>query len=91
MEVYSLDHAYLVTSEVLDHHYLGKDVMIEDRYRDEPYDEYVYESEVHYSSGGGSMALLLLVFLFIQVVIAARGPLAYTPLSPRNDSETLKQ
>ena len=88
IEIYSLDHAYLVTSAVLDHHYLGKDVMIEDRARDEPYDEYVYE-EVYYSSGGGSMALLLLAFLIIQVVIAARGPLAKAPLSsPRNDRET---
>lgn len=92
VEIYSLDHAYLVTSAVLDYHYLGKDIMIEDLGRDQPYEEfageYVYEEEVHYSSGGGSMTLLLLAFLMIQVVIAARGALAQTPLSPRNDSET---
>lgn len=91
VEIYSLDHAYLVASEVLDHHYLGKDVMIEDLARDEPYEdhsgEYVYEEEVYYSSGGGSMTWLLLAFLMLQVVIAARGALAQTPLSPRNDSE----
>ena len=96
VEIYSLDHAYLVTSAVLDYHYLGKHIMLEDLGRDEPYEEYaaeyVYEEEVYSSSsGGGSMALLLLVFLLIQVVIAARGPLAQTPLSPRNDSETLQK
>ena len=87
VEIYSLDHAYMVTSLVLDHHYLGKDVMVEDVQRDEPYEEHVdeyYEEEVHYSSGGGSVASLLLFLLVIQVVIAARGSLA---LSPRNDSD----
>lgn len=87
IEIYSLDHAYMVASEVLDSHYLGRDVMIESLYRDEPYAEpyeAYYESEVYYASGGGSMAALLLVFLIIQVVIAARGSLA---LSPRNYSE----
>ena len=88
IEIYSLDHAYMVTSEVLDYNYLGRDVMIEDLYRDEPYTEpygAYYEEEVYYSSsGGGSIASLLLVFLIMQVVIAARGSLA---LSPRNDSD----
>lgn len=89
IEIYSLDHAYLVASLVLDHHYLGKDVMIEDLARDEPYAAHSgeYYEEVHYSSGGGSVASLLLFFLIIQVVIAARGSLAITPLSPRNDSD----
>lgn len=84
VEIYSLDHAYLVASEVLDYHYLGKDVMIEDLHRDEPYDESSdeYYEEVHYSSGGGSVASLLLFLLIIQVVIAARGSLATTSLSP---------
>lgn len=88
VEIYSLDHAYMVASEVLDYHYLGREIMIEDRRRDEPYreapietyEEY-YVEEVYTESGGGSLASLLLVFLIIQVVIAARGPLA---LSPRN-------
>ncbi len=94
VEIYSLDHAYMVTSEVLDYHYLGRDLMIEDLGRDEPYVEYYdetyeayYEEEVHHS-GGGSMASLLLVFLIVQVVIAARGPFA---LSPRNESDNYKK
>ncbi len=91
IEIYSLDHAHMVASEVLDYHTLGKDVMIEDRYRDEPYvessSEY-YEEEYYYSSGGGSFAPLLIFFLIIQVVIAARGSFA---LSPRNDSEYNKK
>ena len=85
IEVYSLDHAYMVSSAVLDYHSLGRDLMIEDLYRDEPYVEsssVYYEEEVYYSSGGGSIATLLLFFLIIQVVIAARGSLA---LFPRND------
>jgi hypothetical protein len=98
VEIYSIDHAYMVASEVLDYHYLGRDLMIEDLGRDEPkaeppvqtyeedYEEY-YEEEVHYSSGGGSLVSLLLVFLIIQVVIAARGQLA---LSPRNESDNYK-
>ena len=95
IEIYSLDHAYMVTSLVLDHHYLGRDIMIEDLARDEPvfeppvetYEEY-YEEEVYYSEGAGSLASLLLVFLFIQVVIAARGTLA---LSPRNNRDKYKK
>ena len=94
VEVYSLDHAYMVSSEVLDYHTLGRDIMIEDLGRDElyvepeveVYEEY-YEEEVHYSSGAGSLASLLLLFLTLQVVIAARGPLA---LSPRNESKNYK-
>jgi len=94
VEVYSLDHAYMVSSEVLDYHTLGRPIMIEDLGRDEPYvepeveayEEY-YEEEVHYSSGAGSLVSLLLLFLTLQVVIAARGPLA---LSPRNESENHK-
>jgi len=94
VEIYSLDHAYMVSSEVLDYHRLGRDIMIEDLGRDEPYvepevevyEEY-YEEETYYSSGAGSLASLLLVFLTLQVVIAARGPLA---LSPRNEIENYK-
>jgi len=82
VEIYSLDHAYMVASEVLNYYYLGMDVMIEDRSWDEPYEEYYYEE--YHSHGGGSMATLLLFFLIIQVVIAARGALA---LSPCNKSE----
>jgi hypothetical protein len=77
VEIYSLDHAYMVASEVLDYYYLGKDLRIEDRSWDEPYEEFY--SEVYVSHGGGSMATLLLFFLIIQVVIAARGALALSP------------
>ena len=92
VEIYSLDHAYLVASSVLDYHSLGHDVPIEDLQRDEPYFEAPrevygessseYYEEVHH--GGGSVASLLMFFLIIQFVIAARGSLA---LFPRNDSD----
>ena len=80
VEIYSLDHAYMVTSEVLDYQYLGRDLMIEARDWDEPYAEVfeVYYEEDH-SHGGGSMTTLLVFFLIIQVVIAARGALALSP------------
>ena len=77
VEIYSLDHAYMVTSEVLDYQYLGRDVMIEARSWDEPYEEFYYEED--HSHGAGSMATLLFFFLIIQVVIAARGALALSP------------
>ena len=77
VEVYSLDHAYMVTSEVLDYQYLGRDVMIEARNWDEAYETVYYEED--HSHGGGSMATLLVFFLIIQVVIAARGALALSP------------
>ncbi len=77
VEVYSLDHAYMVTSEVLDYQYLGRDVMIEARNWDVPYEEVYYEED--HSHGGGSMTTLLVFFLIIQVVIAARGALALSP------------
>ena len=72
IEIYSLDHAYMVASEVLDYNYLGRDIMIEARNWDESYEE-------DHSHGGGSMSMLLIFFLIIQVVIAARGALALTP------------
>ncbi|MCG6891397.1 MAG: choice-of-anchor H family protein [Gammaproteobacteria bacterium] len=92
VEIYSLDHAYMVASAVLDHHSLGKDVMIEDLSRDEPYidSSSEYYEEYYYSSGAGSVATLLLFFLIIQFVIAARGSLALSPLFPRNDGDYKK-
>jgi hypothetical protein len=86
IEIYSLDHAYMVTSEVLDYYYLGRDIMIEDRSWDDPYEEYYYEE--YDSHGAGSITTLLAFFLIIQVVIAARGALA---LSPCNKSENNKK
>ncbi len=77
VEIYSLDHAYMVTSEVLDYYYLGRDLMIEDRDWDEPHGELF--GEVHVSHGAGSITSLLVFFLIIQVVIAASGALALSP------------
>lgn len=79
VEVYSLDHAYMVASEVLDYHYLGKDVPLEDLHRD---DGGAYVS-IHASSAGS----LLLFLLLVQVVIAARGFLALTPCKKRLQKE----
>jgi hypothetical protein len=89
VEIYSLDHADMVVSSVLDYHSLGKDVMVEDLARDEPYEESYteYYEESYYESGAGSVGALLLFFLIIQFVIAARGSLALSPLSPRNDGD----
>jgi hypothetical protein len=87
VEIYSLHYAYMVTSEVLNYHYLGRDLMIEDLGLDEVHVEPEVETyeEVHYHDhGGNSLASLLLIFLIIRVVIAARGSLA---LSPRNISD----
>jgi len=71
IEIYSLDHAYMVASEVLDYHTLGRDLPLEsldlDAYRAETY------GEVSVSVGAGSAGSLLLFLLIIQVVIAARG------------------
>ncbi|MFT5218082.1 MAG: hypothetical protein ACI9LO_003233 [Planctomycetota bacterium] len=88
VEVYSLDHAYMVSSEVLDYHYMGRDLPLEDLSWDDPYyfdvgyysDDYYEASfiEVGVSGGAGSFALLLF-FIFLQVVIAARGILSLTP------------
>ena len=81
IEIYSLEHAYMVTSEVLDFHYLGKDLRLEDLGRDEFYPEPYYDDG--HSHGAGSAGWMLLFFLFIQVVIAARGALALSPCKKR--------
>ncbi len=77
IEIYSLDHAYLVASLVLDHHSVGHEIALEDYGWDEPYEE-VY-TEVEVSVGGGDFGALALFFLLFQVAIAARGVLASTP------------
>ena len=74
IEVFSLNHAGMVTSQVLDYYYLGKDVMLEDLDRDEIY---VYE-ETYYSYGAGSFTLIWLL-LIVQVVTAARSAVTLTP------------
>ena len=78
VEIYSLDHAYMVASEVLDYYYLGRDLALEDLYWDEPH--YGAHGEVGVYVGAGSFASLLIFFLIVQVVIAARGALAQTPV-----------
>jgi hypothetical protein len=64
----------MVTSQVLDSYYLGKDIMLEDLSRDEIY----YYEEDYYSHGGGSFSLVWLL-LIVQVVIAVRGAVTLTP------------
>lgn len=88
VEIYSLDHAYLVASEVLDYHYLGRDIALEDLYWDEPY--YDSHGEVSLSFGAGDFTSLLLFFLIIQVVIAARGFLALSPCK-KSDNNNYKK
>lgn len=83
IEVYSLNHSGMVTSEILDFHNLGKDVMLEDLGRDELWyyeDDGMYyeEVEVTVSHGAGSFSLLIWLLL-VQVVIAARGILSLNP------------
>ena len=89
VEIYSLDHAYMVASEVLDYHYLGWDLTLEDLSWDErgisPYDD--SHADGHGSSHAGSIGWLLAFFLIVQVVIAARGALALTPCKKRKLKE----
>ncbi len=76
VEIYSLNHVDMVASEILDHHYLGKSVALEDLSRDEVI---VYEEvEEFYSHGAGSFSLFFWLLL-VQVVIAARGVLTLSP------------
>jgi len=65
IEIYSLDHAYMVASQVLDYHSIGRDLPLEDFDRDSYYEE-------DYYYGAGSFGALLVFFLIIQVAIAAR-------------------
>lgn len=90
IEVYSLNHDYMVASEILDHHNLGKDVMLEDLSRDEVM--YYEEVEVYVTHGAGSFSLLIWLLL-VQVVIAARGILTSSPrktIIKRTDTSALR-
>ncbi len=80
IEVFSLNHADMVASQVVDSYYLGKDIMLEDLSHDEIY----YYEEDYYSHGGGSFSLIWLL-LMVQVVIAVRS--AVTP--PRNNNKKI--
>ena len=77
IEVFSLDHADMVTSLILDPYYLDKVVLLEDLGWDQR-DEYYYDEEFYYYGGGGSFSMLFLL-LILQVVIAARGVSTKTP------------
>ena len=79
IEIYSLDHAYMVASKVLDYYTLGRDLPLESLDRDEVYEESYTEVEIS-GHHAGSAGWMLALFLIIQVVIAARGALAYSPL-----------
>ena len=84
VEIYSLDHAFMVASEVLDYHTLGWDVALEDLSWDEPYE--AAHGEVSVAYGAGSFSALLIFFLIVQVAIAARGTLALTPLKKSDNN-----
>ncbi|MFT5656750.1 MAG: hypothetical protein ACI9KN_000019 [Gammaproteobacteria bacterium] len=75
IEVYSLNHADMVTSQRLNYHYLGQDVMLEDLSWEQR-EEVV--TEVTVSHGGGSVSLFWLI-LILLVVIAGRVAVTLTP------------
>ncbi len=77
IEVFSLNHADMVASQVVDSYYLGKDVMLEDLSHDEIY----YYEEDNFSHGGGSFSLIWLL-LIVLAVIAVRSAVA----PPRNNN-----
>jgi len=78
IEVFSLNHADMVASQILDHFYLGWDVPLEDLSWDRS-KEYYYEEEYFYSEGGGGSFSLYYLLLILLVVIAARGASSVTP------------
>ncbi len=75
IEIYSLNHVDVVTSLIVDHHNLARDIKLEDLNRD---DVIVYEEVEVISHGAGSFTLLIWLLL-VQVVIAARGALTFSP------------
>ena len=78
IEVFSLDHADMVASQILDHFYLGRDVPLEDLSWDRS-EEYYYEEEYYYSEGGGGSFPLDYLLMILLVVIAARGASSVAP------------
>ena len=84
IEIYSLNHADMVTSLLLDRHYLGKDVLLEDLSWDENTEGVDYEYSLSYG-GAGSLSINVILFffgfiLFYQVAIAARPANTLTPI-----------
>lgn len=85
IEIYSLHHASMVASAVMDYNSHGEQLRLEDQSWDEPY-SYGYTetyTEVTYSHGGGSMSILPM--LLGLLVIAARG--RKKSLSPLSDDK----
>ena len=79
IEVYSLNHADMVASQRLNHHYLGRDVMLEDLSWDER-GEYTEEyTEVSVSYGGAGSVSLFWLILILLVAIAGRVAVTLTP------------
>ena len=78
IEVFSLNHADMVASQLLDRHYLGWDVPLEDLSWDRS-EEYYYEEEYFYAEGGGGSFSIFYLLLILLVVIAARGAISLTP------------
>ncbi len=76
VEIYSLNHTGMVTSDILDRHYLGKEIMLEDINRDEGI---VFEEVAFSISHGAGSFSLFFWLLLVQVVIAARGVLTLYP------------
>ena len=81
IELYSLDHAYMVASRVLDYHSIGKDLPVESLDWDEPVYGYQETVVVH---GAASIGGLLALLLLVQVVVVARGALAGFPPALRH-------
>ncbi len=79
IEVYSLNHADMVTSQRLNYYYLGRDVMLEDLSWDKRAvytEEYTELTVTHGGAGSASLFWLILVLL---VAIAGRVAVTLTP------------
>lgn len=79
IEVYSLNHADMVASQRLNHHYLGRDVLLEDLSwdgRGQYTEEY---TEISVSHGGAGSASLFWLILVLLVAIAGRVAVTLTP------------
>jgi hypothetical protein len=79
IEVYSLNHVDMVASQILNHYYLGHDVMLEDlswEEREIYTEEYTEVTVTHGGAGSVSLFWLILVLL---VAIAGRVAVTLTP------------
>jgi hypothetical protein len=78
IEVFSLNHADMVASQILDHFYLGRDVPLEDLGWDRS-EVYYYEEEYFATEAGGGSFSLFHLLLILLVLIAARGASSVNP------------